>query len=446
MKILDKLAEAIERYLLPIANKIGQQRHVNALRDGITATLPITLIGSFFLILRVLPLPGYRELVISSGIDPHLGTIVSATMNLVALIAVIAIPFYLSEKIGIKEYALQSTIITFICFNITVMPVSDGGLNFNYLGAKSIFIAIIMGLITPEIIKKVINKGAIITLPDTVPPAIAKSFASLIPGFVAVLFWGILTAIMTFTDFNNIHDFINIVIGTPLRYAGNSYAGHMMAVFLTSLLWCFGLHGSSIVSAVVRPLWMENVMLNSELAAQGLDNVYSNGFALVTGPFQNITMKIGGAGATFSLVLLMFFSAKSKQLKELGKLSISPAIFNINEPVIFGSPIVMNPLLMIPFIVAPLITTTISWIVMRTDLVKVPFALVPWTLPPVFLGFLSSGLSVSVAILSIVNILLSLAIYYPFFKMYDKQLVAQETGAEIEVEETEKTKAEVELI
>ncbi len=158
----------------------------------------------------------------------------------------------------------------------------------------------------------------------------------------------------------------------------------------------------------------------------------ANGFILSTEPFKSLTFNIGGSGSTIGLVLLMFFMAKSKQMKEVGKVSITPSLFNINEPVIFGAPIVMNPILIVPFIINPLLITTITWFLMKWNIVRVPFAAVPWTTPPVISGFLSSGFSISVAILTIFSIILSMIVYYPFFKIYDKQLMKQEQSEDEE--------------
>lgn len=145
-----------------------------------------------------------------------------------------------------------------------------------------------------------------------------------------------------------------------------------------------------------------------------------------------MTIKIGGSGSTIGFVLLMLFRARSKQLKEVGKLAITPSLFNINEPVIFGTPIVMNPILIVPFILNPVLITIISWFLMKWDLVKIPFVMVPWTTPPIIAGFLASGFSISVVLLNIFSIILSIVIFYPFFKIYDAQLAVEESNVKKE--------------
>jgi len=196
--------------------------------------------------------------------------------------------------------------------------------------------------------------------------------------------------------------------------------------FFTCLLWTFGLHGSAIVATIGDPIILKNTLHNAALAAQGLEPTMHNGFAPYTDTFINMSMNLGGTGTTFGFVMFALFWAKSEQIKEIGKIALVPAFFNINEPVIFGAPIVLNPILMIPFIITPLITGTLTWVAMHLGLVAVPYAMVPWTTPPFINGLLASGFRISPVIMALVNFIIIVIIWYPFMKMYDKQLTKQE--------------------
>lgn len=427
MSFFERFNNTLEKYFVPVANKVASQRHVVAIKDGIIMTMPLTITGSIFLILNFLPIPGYKELLTESGIGEYFSYIGSGCFGIIALVATLGVAYRLSNGYNMGELAISNTIIAMASYFVTLMPtIKDGRLDLNYLGSSSLFTGVIIALVSVEIVRKIVSRGMVISLPDSVPPAISKTFMALIPAIITITFWGVLSALITNTGFKNLHDAVNIVVGMPLRFVGTSLFGQLFAVFMIMALWCAGIHGSTIVEGIMNPIWLENMLHNAQLAGSGVENLASNGFRFTTEAFRDITINIGGSGSTLGLVLLMIFMSKSKQMKEVGKLSITPSLFNINEPVIFGAPIVMNPILIIPFILNPIIITIITWFLMKWDIVKVPFAAVPWTTPPVISGFLSSGFSVSVAILTIFSIILSMIIYYPFFKIYDKQLMEQE--------------------
>ncbi|MGL5962513.1 MAG: PTS sugar transporter subunit IIC [Cetobacterium sp.] len=435
MNIFEKFNNLLNKYFVPVANKVASQRHVVAIKDGVVATMPLTIVGSLFLILNFLPIPGYSEFMSNSGIGKNFSYISTACFGIVGFIATLSVAYRMTIGYGMSDMALSNGVIAMASFVVTIIPtLIDGKLDMGYLGAKSLFAGVIVALISVEIIVKIVKKGIVITLPESVPPAISKTFMSLIPGVIVISFWGLLTAIFTNTNFGSFPDAVNIIVGTPLRYASASLAGQIVAVLLTSILWCAGIHGATIVGGIMDPIWLENTMHNVSLASQGIDNLYSNGYIISSSAFGDMTMKLGGSGSTIGFVLLMLFRARSRQLKEVGKLSITPSLFNINEPVIFGTPIVMNPILMIPFILNPLLITVISWFLMKWDIVKIPFSMVPWTTPPVVAGFLSAGFSISTALLGVFSIILSIVVFYPFFKLYDAQLEASEN--EIEKEES----------
>lgn len=428
MSFFNKFNNFLEKHFVPVANKIAKQRHVEAVKDGVVMTMPLTITGSIFLILAFLPLPGYSELLQKYNIGTYLSYISGACFGIIALIATAGISYSLATSYKMKELSIPIVIITLASYFVTIMPTMENGhLSLGYLGATSLFPGIVTSLISVEIIKKIVDRGITIKMPDSVPPAIAKTFISLIPAVATITFWGIITIILSTTGLKNLHDAVNIIVGTPLKYVGDSLGGQLAVVFTIVLLWTAGIHGASIVGGIMSPIYLENILYNANLAATGVDNIHSNGFKIASEAFKNLTIEIGGSGSTIGLVLLMLFFAKSKQLKEVGKLAITPAIFNINEPVIFGTPIVMNPILMIPFIISPLVATTITWFAMKFDLVKIPFAIVPWTTPPIIGGLLASGFAISVAVITIVNIIISTLIYYPFFKIYDKQLLEEES-------------------
>lgn len=420
----------IEQKLMPVANKVGMQRHMVAIRKGIIATLPLTIVGSFFTILLNFPIES-----VAAFIEPYREVIdipFRYTVGLLALYATFGIASSLAKSY--KLDSLTAGILATMSFLITAAPpirvlesvegVIDAGrfINVANLGSGSLFGAIVTAILSVEIYRFFIVKNITIKMPDGVPPEVTNSFMALIPGgAILVLFW-VIRHIIGF----DINGFLSNLL-MPLKdvLAGNSLFGGLLTVFLICFFWVLGIHGPAIMGPVIRPFWDISIAENMEVFqstgnAHELPNIF-------TEQFLQWFVWIGGAGTTLALVVLFLFS-KSNYLKQLGRLSILPGIFNINEPVIFGAPIVMNPILGIPFLVAPLITTTISYFATTTGIVPMMAARLGFAIPAPIAAWMSTNWSVAAGILVVVNFLITLAIYYPFFKVFEKQQLEREEG------------------
>ncbi|MEB6053300.1 PTS sugar transporter subunit IIC [Enterococcus gallinarum] len=420
----------IEQKLMPVANKVGMQRHMVAIRKGIIATLPLTIVGSFFTILLNFPIES-----VAAFIEPYrevLDIPFRYTVGLLALYATFGIASSLAKSY--KLDSLTAGILATMSFLITAAPpirvlesvegVIDAGrfINVANLGSGSLFGAIVTAILSVEIYRFFIVKNITIKMPDGVPPEVTNSFMALIPGgAILVLFW-VIRHIIGF----DINGFLSNLL-MPLKdvLAGNSLFGGLLTVFLICFFWLLGIHGPAIMGPVIRPFWDISIAENMEVFqstgnAHELPNIF-------TEQFLQWFVWIGGAGTTLALVVLFLFS-KSNYLKQLGRLSILPGIFNINEPVIFGAPIVMNPILGIPFLVAPLITTTISYFATTTGIVPMMAARLGFAIPAPIAAWMSTNWSVAAGILVVVNFLITLAIYYPFFKVFEKQQLEREEG------------------
>lgn len=420
----------IEQKLMPVANKVGMQRHMVAIRKGIIATLPLTIVGSFFTILLNFPIES-----VAAFIEPYrevLDIPFRYTVGLLALYATFGIASSLAKSY--KLDSLTAGILATMSFLITAAPpirvlesvegVIDAGrfINVANLGSGSLFGAIVTAILSVEIYRFFIVKNITIKMPDGVPPEVTNSFMALIPGgAILVLFW-VIRHIIGF----DINGFLSNLL-MPLKdvLAGNSLFGGLLTVFLICFFWVLGIHGPAIMGPVIRPFWDISIAENMEVFqstgnAHELPNIF-------TEQFLQWFVWIGGAGTTLALVVLFLFS-KSNYLKQLGRLSILPGIFNINEPVIFGAPIVMNPILGIPFLVTPLITTTISYFATTTGIVPMMAARLGFAIPAPIAAWMSTNWSVAAGILVVVNFLITLAIYYPFFKVFEKQQLEREEG------------------
>ncbi|ATH93701.1 oligo-beta-mannoside permease IIC protein [Bacillus glycinifermentans] len=437
---MNKFNLFLEEKVMPIAGRIAAQRHLQALRDGIILTMPLIIIGSLFLILANLPIPGYAEFMAGIFGDKwaeKLSYPVGVSFDIMALIATFGIAYRLAEKYGID--ALSSGAIAVAAFllatpyQIPFTPEGStqeilvtGGIPISLMGSKGLFVGMLIAMFSTEIYRWIVQKDIVVKMPDGVPPAVSKSFIALIPGFAVIgLIW-LARLLIEITPFESLHNVINVLLGTPLSILGGSLGGSLVAETVQQLLWSCGLHGANIVGGVMSPIWY-GAMDENRLAFQA-GEVLPNIFTI---QFFEIWINIGGSGATLALVVTMVLRARSKQMKQLGKLAIGPAIFNINEPVIFGMPIVMNPMLLLPFIVSPILMMVATYIGMSTGLVAKPAGIaVPWTMPPLFSGYLATGGKISGAVMQLINLFISFAVYYPFFRMWDKQKLKEESELE----------------
>ncbi len=291
------------------------------------------------------------------------------------------------------------------------------------MGSKGLFVAMIVGIISALIFKEFIKRDIQIKLPDSVPPAVARSFSALIPGAVIITLWLIIFAALEAINIGNIHDLMLIVLGGPLGLLGNNIFGTIFAILLNSLFWFVGIHGGNVVNSILNPIWLMNSDANRLLFQA--DNA-ANLPNIITAQFMDNFVYIGGGGATLGLVIVIAVMARkkkaSKVTKAMAPLTLAPGIFNINEPAMFGLPIVMNFSLLIPFILAPIANAVIAYSAMASGLVaKTTGIAVSWTMPPIISGFLTTGGHISGSILQIILIIVDILIYWGFYKVVEKR-------------------------
>lgn len=284
--------------------------------------------------------------------------------------------------------------------------------------------AIIIGLVTGWVYSWFVKNKITIKLPEQVPSNVANSFIALIPAAALVTFW--MLVYMGFDHFahTSMLQWIYNIIQSPLQGITDSFAGALIVPLLISLLWFFGVHGSSIVSGIMTAILLSNSTDNAKLFAAGHLS-QANGGHVFTQALLDQFGTVTGAGITIGMVVYMLWFAKSAQLKSLAGLEIAPAIFNINEPILFGVPIVLNPLMLIPFIAAPMISMGLTYIVIKIGLIPLFNGVyVPWTTPPIISGFLVGGWKT--AIWQALMLVMTFFVYLPFVRSYDKMLYSEE--------------------
>lgn len=422
---MEKLMKWVEEKLVPPMAKIGTQRHLLAIRNGVVSTLSLILIGTFFMVFINLPFPGWNEF-----IAPYSATIVlpfRITMGLMAIYAT----FVMGSDLA-KSYRLDSVtggILSLGTFFMLQVPVNvltpeeaplGWVLPMSSLGASGMFAGILSMIFAVEVYRFFKKRNITIKMPEQVPPAVARSFEALIPGAVILTTTWLIRSVAGF-DVNA----TLLSLFEPLtNILGNNLLGVLLPMFLIHLLWSFGIHGMSIVGAVVRPMWL--IMLDENAKALADGTAATKLPYIAPEQFYQWTVTIGGAGATIVVSVLFLFFCKSKFLKEVGRFSIIPGIFNINEPMIFGAPMMLNPYMFIPFNLVPLVLTIVSYFAVKLEMVN-GFTLLPtWTLPAPIGGYLSAGNDWRVVVLIVINTLIAFIIYYPFVKAYDKKMLSDE--------------------
>jgi PTS system cellobiose-specific IIC component len=303
-----------------------------------------------------------------------------------------------------------------------MLELKDGGVGIpaGNLSASGLFLGMLTAVLAVEIVRFVDKKGWKIKMPDSVPENVSRSFSALIPGLIVIVVFDLIRIAFSFTNFATAQELIFHYLQVPLTSLGSTLPAMSVVTLFEGVLWFFGIHGSNVVGGIMQPIWLALTADNATAfeAGKALPHIINYQF------YSNF-MKIGGFGSTFGLAILLLFTAKSSQYKALGKLAIAPGFFGINEPIIFGLPIVLNPIMMIPFILTPLVMAFVAYFAMASGMV--PFTNgtnIPWTTPPVIAGFLVSGWKG--AVLNIVQIVISAAIYYPFFKSVDRMAFKKE--------------------
>jgi len=430
------MMQKLEKFLMPIANILSKNKILSAIRDGFLVTVPITIVGSIFLLIANFPLEGFLNMMTSIfgvGWDAYLGRVSTIAFDCVALLGVFSIGYCYAREKGL-ENRIGGAIVALVCFLIitpqkavvelegAAEAASFSGFQFSFLGTAGMFLAMITAILSVEIYAWAIKKKLVIRMPEGVPPAVMESFASLIPSAIAMIIFFAVSIIFDHTTFEYAHYFIYQVLQAPLVGLGKLAGFEAIYQFLSTLFWFFGINGPAVTNTIFNPIHKVLTVENYEAAKAGLQmtNIFTAGFS-------DFFCNFGGGGSTLGLVIMMAFLGKSNRLKTLGKLSLPAGIFGINEPIIFGLPIVLNPLMAIPFILTPVVNTVIGYVATVTGLMPITLGVqLPWTCPIIFSGFLVTG-SVMGSVVQIVQLAVDILIYYPFFKLLDKRYLDEES-------------------
>lgn len=442
----NKLFQFLSKHLMGPMGKLAQFRIVRGVMAAGMASIPFTIVGSMFLIVSVIPqsFPALAGIWAASfdKITSLYMIANTATMGILALYFCLVFGYEYTriqaqeEKVNVNPLsgALLSMMAFFMCVpellfkngtmglvNIVTkdQKIIDGwemGGGVTRLGTTGIFTAIIMGILAVKIYTYCVKKNWTIKMPETVPAGVINSFMALIPTALIALTVIVINGALVFLNTD-----IFKVIAVPFGFVTNltnTWVGLLVIYFIMHALWIVGIHGATIVTSFLTPIVLSNMAANQTGA--------NLPFA---GEFNNSFVTIGGSGATLGMVIFIAFFAKSAQLGALGKAAIVPAFFNINEPILFGMPVVYNPYTAIPFFLAPMASMSVAYFAIKLHMVNPPIAQVAWPTPGGLSGFIGSGGDWRAAVLGIVCALVAFLIWYPFIKFYDGKLARDEQTA-----------------
>lgn len=426
------LIEKLDKVLTPIGQKLGNEKHLQAISNGMLFGLPFLVIGSFFLIIANPPINIDKYNPASANIFmkflagwkywavAHYSQITqpfNLTMGIFGLICAFGIAYELSR--GYKKLHPETDgMISLVTFLMVATTVDQAGkISLNYLGTNGLFVSIIIGLLSVEVNRLIDKKNIKLKLPDSIPPMVANFINSLIPLLANIaIFYGFNLIIVSLTK-SDFPTFITKCL-TPATSLANNLWGYILIVTIGNLLWLIGVNGSNVIFPIVFATGIAATGANAALVAKGM---------APTDPMNLQMFRIavlGGSGNSLALVLLMMKS-KSEKYRMLGKLSLLPGICSINEPIIFGTPICFNPILGVPFIISPIINVILAYFAQKLGLIGMGYIVDP-SFTPFFAQAYMSSMDWRNIIFECLLILLGVIIYLPFFKVAERNELMNE--------------------
>lgn len=399
----------LQQRVVPVLTAMSDNTYLAAIRAGMIAIVPLTILGGLFTALCYLPLPGWEQRV--EKFLPLLQVPVTATFGLLGVFVCFAIAYELGKRL--KQEAITSASLATAVFLLLQIDPEQQALTMGGLGSAGLFTAILVALISVRVQKFFTDHDLVIRLPASVPRVVYESFLSIIPLTVLVLaFW-----LIRFVAGIDLNAGVQAAFA-PLVLGLNTLPGILVYALLVTLLWSVGINGDNTLDAVVAPIFLQFLAANVEAMNRGEALPYVTALGFFT-TFVNV----GGTGATIALALVML-NSKEPGFRKVSRLSLPTQVFQINEPIFFGFPIVLNPVFMVPYILSALLLTTGSYLLMETGVISKPFVNIPWTTPPVIGHYLATGGDWKAAVWGALSIVLAMAVYYPFGKAAERQRIA----------------------
>lgn len=409
-------------------DKISQNRYLKAVSRSMVMTIPAVITGSLAVLLNNLPIDAYQNFLEATGVDNLLILTDRFTAGVLALIVTFFVAYNIANAFDVDGNlaGITSLLSFFVLTPLSEVDINGDGnlvtfISFDWIGARGMFVAILVGLFVGRMFALFVNNKLYIRMPKTVPSFVEKSFAAIFPFFSIIVICGIFSLLMTYTDAGNIHEIVYGILQVPLQGIGASIGGIIVAYIAMNLFWWFGIHGKALVFAIVAPIWQ--AVTNENLAAANMGEEAPH---LMDIGSNTIFFEIGGStGAMLAFAILLVLFAKSEQYKSMGRLGIVPAFFGISEPLVFGTPIVLNPLFLLPTIIAPLVTGLIGYIGIVSGFVPAMRGIQLPTGTPTFINAFIIANWQGVVV-QLIGLIAAIGVWYPFFRLADKKAIKEE--------------------
>lgn len=418
--------------LAAAGERAGRSIYLLSVRDGIVAVLPLVLVGSLFYLLVEPPLVrvAWQKAYATTMADwiPKFVFVFKATTGMISLYAAFAIAYHLARRRELDPLAAGLIAVTADLAVVAPLKaiVVEGApkawvLPLENVGPAGLFVAILIAVYVVEVQRFMVQRNWVVRLPDSVPEAVYRSFVSLFPALFSIAsLWFVMHGLGI--------DLFRIIglLAAPLQAVGNSLPGILLVVLIDSVIWLFGIHAITIL-AVMKPIWLAMLTQNMEaaLAGEAIPNIAPREFYIWF-------VWMGGSGTSLALVAHLVM-ARAAALRGIARIGAVPALFNINDPIMFGVPVVMNPMLAVPFVVAPLCCAVTAWAAFHFGMVTRPHLDILWTLPAPIGAFGSTGDPKALVLLAL-NFGMAFLIYAPFVRAYDRRMLALESQATPPVE------------
>lgn len=420
---MEKIIAAVDR-MKPFFEKVSNNPYLRAIRDGFVSCLPVILFSSLFILVACIP--EIWDFKWDDYVSGLLWQAYGYSMGILSVLMVATIAKSLTDNFNHKLPKLRQIntvsvmIVSIICFLLLSVEGVDKGIATEFMGTKGLLSAFVVAFTVPNIYKFFVGRGITIKLPEEVPHYIAQTYADLFPLAASITFFWVFSFV--FRDVTGML-FGNWILELfkPLFQAADGYIGIALIYGAMAMFWFVGIHGPSIVEPAVTAIYIANIELNLQMVQAG-----EHATAILTHPTSYFVATLGGTGATLMFCAMCAFIAKSKQLRTVGRSSIIPVIFAVNEPILFGAPIVLNPVLFVPFILAPIANVWLYKFFVDVLGMNAFSYILPWTTPGTIGLIVATGFAKLSFFLAPLLLVVDAVIYYPFFRAYDKQLVERE--------------------
>ncbi|MBS0736114.1 lactose-specific PTS transporter subunit EIIC [Streptococcus suis] len=435
---MNKLIEFIEKGK-PFFEKISRNPYLRAIRDGFIAAMPVILFSSIFLLVAFVPnIFGFTwsDEAVAAIMKPY-----GYTMGIVAVLVAGTTAKSLTDAFNrqlpkTNQINFISTMIASISgFLLLASDGIEGGFANGYMGTKGLLTAFLAAFITVNIYKVCVKNNVTIRMPDEVSPNVSQAFKDVIPYALSIfVLYGIDLVTRQFLGTNVAEAILKLF--EPLFTAADGYVGITIIFGAYALFWFVGIHGPSIVEPAIAAITYANIETNFQLlqAGQHADKILTSGT-------QMFIVTMGGTGATLVVPFMFMWLTKSKRNKAIGRASVVPTFFGVNEPILFGAPLVLNPVFFVPFILAPIANVWIFKFFVDTLKMNSFSVNLPWTTPGPLGIVMGTNFAPLAFALAILLVFVDVLIYYPFLKVYDEQILAEEQSGKVENSLKEKVAA-----